>query len=63
LWFKAIRRAAGAVILVDKLNYLRKKIHLTGRMPDAAEIKLREEQANFEKSDAKCVIFPDYKYK
>lgn len=63
LWLKAFGRARGAVLLVEKLRYLKKKILLMGRMPDAAEIKLKEEQAELESKDAKFVIFPDNKYK
>ena len=43
LWGKAIGRAIGGVIIVDKLKYLRKKILLLGRMPDASEIKQKED--------------------
>jgi potassium channel len=34
-----------------------------GRMPDAAEIKLKEEQAELELQDAKNIIFPENKIK
>lgn len=63
LWSKAFGRAKGAVLLVEKLRYLRKKILLLGRMPDAAEIKLKQEQAELQTQDAKCIIFPENKYK
>jgi hypothetical protein len=35
LWKKAIGRSRGAVLMVEKLFYLRKKIKLVGRLPDA----------------------------
>lgn len=63
LWCKAIGRARGAVLIVDKLKYLRKKILLTGRLPDAQEAKLKEEQASLDLKDAKCVILPDNRHK
>ena len=35
----------GAVIVVEKLFYLRKKIKLVGRLPDASDRKMKEEIA------------------
>ena len=58
LWAKAIGRARGAVLIVDKLKYLRKKILLTGRLPDAALVRLKEEQPSLDLKNAKCVILP-----
>lgn len=49
--------------MVEKLIYLRKKIKLVGRLPDAQEIKLKQEIANLERSEATLVIFPENKYK
>ena len=63
LWKKAIGRSKGAVLMVEKLFYLRKKIKLVGRLPDAQEIKMKQEIANLERSDAFLVIFPENKYK
>lgn len=49
--------------MIEKLFYLRKKIKLVGRLPDASEIKKKLEIANLERSDAICIIFPDNKHK
>jgi hypothetical protein len=49
--------------MIEKLFYLRKKIKLVGRLPDASEIKKKLEIANLERNDARCIIFPDNKYK